>query len=947
MNPTSTFFRNAFLSVLMLTLFSASELMAQYCYASGGTYGQFISNVHIGSINNTSGSNGYADYTSLSINMDRGISYSISVICGNYFGNNEKCRIWMDWNHNNSFEDSTEGISLTDDGNGNFTGNIIPPVGAQIGQTRLRVRINYNAVPPACGSTSYGEVEDYMINVLPPSSMAYQSTIVTQNNTSGAQKCGTNVEILRIQVNMSGTISPLDISKFVIRTEGSTSPAITNNVSNIDIYYTGSNPDFDATTLFGYAAPQNASGDINIGGSQTLMSGTNYFWVVYDMNSSSATVGHILDARLNQIKVNSTNYNIPAGAPSGSRTIIPCVGSPGGVAANNTLWLDGSVANITKDGSNLVSKWTSSTAGGSSVSQIVDLKKPIFHNADKSYNYNPYIKFDGSNDEMQLQYQYPYSDPDLMGNNGTVIIVSAPVGNGNAENQTIFGYRRSYNRNYQIKPRHNCGWGEGSNGWQMKWNTILPSIATPITRPQIFGIRAEVTPSGFAFKNGKDGTTYSTTSTGAVVSDALSLGSRGDFEGQNHEYSPSTLSEVILYDRPLTKPELNRIQSYLALKYGITMGKNGTSTKYYAADGSIIWNSTANADYNYDIAGIGREDIGNMDKRKSHSINGTGSGYSDILTVATGDNDNFDYPTMITQNASYFVWGRNDENAIGDYLVDVAAPIITRLRRVWKAQETGNTGMMTLEFDMSKVPGVDSNPGENDLNAIRLLVDADGVFASGATEIPPAYVDNVNHIVRFTHNFDATTGYFFTLGSVNYYIAPLPIELSSFTAECNGQSVELNWTTQSETNNAFFTIEKSKDAKVFKAVGMIEGKGHSTSSVHYSWTDDSNTPGLAYYRLKQTDFDGKFEYHDVISKDCGNDFPFRIYPNPTKDGVFIQNYTSSKDGLNIEIYNALGQRIDALRLTQSEWINLPEAQGIYFIRVRDGAKVYSEKVVKQ
>lgn len=798
------------------------------------------------------------------------------------------------------------------------------------------VHFNSNAsceTETACRNT-------HITGLLPSGPMTYLSTSVTQVSTAGVPTCGTNQGIIRIEVVTTGITSPLDLTKFVIQTDGSTSPAILNNISNIDIFYTGSNPNFSASSLFASAPPQVAGGDINFSGSQTLVYGSNYFWVTYDMNGSSATIGDVIDARLKQLMVGPSSYSSPAdynGAPTGNRTIIGCQSSPAGVADNNTFWISGADG-VTQSGS-YVSSWTSSAPGSVAVSQSTSSKRPTYQNSSAGFNYNPHIKFDGIDDEILNA-----TPGDILGDTGTVIVVSTTQTSGQASEETIFAYNDWYKPNYQIKPKYNCGLGPvpGSNKWQLSWSSILTSVSTPDTRPQILGLQSSAT--AYGFRNGLYGTNPSTTSSGATVAMQLTLGSRGDYENQNREYSPASLAEVILYNRQLSESELNRIQSYLAIKYGITMGTNGTSTDYFAADGSVIWDVSENNGYNYDIAGIGRDDIGGLDQRKSHSINGTSTTYSDIVTISKGNN--FDYPTNFSNNESYFVWGRNNDIPEGDYLIDVQAPIATRFRRVWKGQEKGNVGIVTLEFDMSTVPGP-SLPGTNDLNEVRLLVDADGEFAGGASAISASYVDNVNNIVRFQHQFSAATGYYFTIGSVNMAIAPLPVSLSEFTAACKNGKVDLNWTTQSESNNAFFGIEKSTDARIFNEVARVSGHGNSSSLINYSWTDDSRQQGVAYYRLKQTDFDGAFEYHDVVSVDCSTDYPFRIYPNPTSDGVFIENFNPSKSKLKIEVVNVLGATIDRREISESAWIKLPATNGIYFIKVVDGENLFVEKIVKK
>ena len=938
------FFRMIVLSVFFIMLTSISAF-GQYCDATGMNCGfERISNVKFGTINNYSSCspNGYGDYTSLSTLVVIGSSSLLTVSITNAYSN-DQCVVYIDWNKDGDFFEANEQITLFQvPGTGTFTATIIPPQGAVSGITRMRVRLRSNGVLGPCYGDSYGETEDYTIIVSGSGPMVYNSTVVTQNNTNGAPKCQANQDIIGIAIIATGQTLPLNLSRLVISTLGSTNPGIVNNVSSIRVYYTGSDPNFSPTNLFASNPTQTGTGDINFDGSQTLIPGNNHFWVTYDIIQAAATTGHLLDAGLNQITINGINHSIVNGHPAGNRAISECTVVPAGVSVNNTYWVNGTMG-IAQSGSN-VSSWTSSAPGSVSISQSISTKQPSYQNANASFNYNPHIKFDGINDELS----YSNSSVNLLGDLGTVIIVSTTYTSGSSETQTIFANKSGSYPDYQLKPKSNCGFGFPSGTyspkWQMSWNSILPSVSSPDIRPQILGFQGGSTPLGF--RNGIYKTTTPNMSSGAHVASQLTLGSRGDVgQGeQGKEYSPAAVAEVILYDRKLSISELNKIQSYLSIKYGITMGINGTSTNYYSADGSVIWNVSQNAGYNFDIAGIGRDDIGALDQRKSHSINGaTNTTYSDILTVSKGDN--FDSPSAFSNNASYLVWGRNDAIPQGDYLVDVEAPIITRFMRVWKAQQKGNVGVVTLEFNMNTVPGP-TLPGTNDLNEVRLLVDADGAFNNGATLITPSYVDNGANIVRFEHEFSEETGSYFTIGSVNMAVAPLPVSLSEFTADCNNGNVDLAWTTQSETNNAYFAIEKSGDARKFDEVGRVNGHGTSSSLNQYSWTDDSKSFGLAYYRLKQTDFDGAFEYHDVISIDCHDDYPFLIYPNPTNDGVFIQNFNPEKSKLEIEVYNVLGKIIDKREISESAWLKLPDTQGIYFIKVRDGEKLFVEKIVK-
>lgn len=113
----------------------------------------------------------------------------------------------------------------------------------------------------------------------------------------------------------------------------------------------------------------------------------------------------------------------------------------------------------------------------------------------------------------------------------------------------------------------------------------------------------------------------------------------------------------------------------------------------------------------------------------------------------------------------------------------------------------------------------------------------------------------------------------------------LPIELISFGAEVEDEDkreIKLYWSTQSELNNDYFTIERSVDGLNFEEVIKVDGAGTSLMVKNYTALDKSPERGLSYYRLKQTDFDGKFEYFDPVAIEFGTILPSEllIYPNP-------------------------------------------------------------------
>jgi len=140
-----------------------------YCSASSAsTSYEHISRVQVGSIDNSSGATAYSDYTAQSTDMNIGTGYGLTVTIGTPYAS-DVGGAWADWNQDEDFSDVGETITTAWSGNGPYTVTVTPPAGALTGATRMRVRIQDGSYDPTlspCGTTSYGEVEDYTINVV-------------------------------------------------------------------------------------------------------------------------------------------------------------------------------------------------------------------------------------------------------------------------------------------------------------------------------------------------------------------------------------------------------------------------------------------------------------------------------------------------------------------------------------------------------------------------------------------------------------------------------------------------------------------------------------------------------------------------------------------------------------------------------------------------------------
>ncbi len=160
---------------------------------------------------------------------------------------------------------------------------------------------------------------------------------------------------------------------------------------------------------------------------------------------------------------------------------------------------------------------------------------------------------------------------------------------------------------------------------------------------------------------------------------------------------------------------------------------------------------------------------------------------------------------------------------------------------------------------------------------------------------------------------------------------PLPIQLLRFTAKALGSTVELDWSTATEENNDYFNIQRSIDGNEFVDIGRVKGAGTSYSQIDYHYADTQPLPGLVYYRLKQTDFDLKSTYSDMVSVDVDATADFVITPNFGKAGVEMK---LSAQGEYV-VYNSLGvivQRVQQASLIDTDSM----VSGVYFVRNNKG-----------
>jgi hypothetical protein len=178
--------------------------------------------------------------------------------------------------------------------------------------------------------------------------------------------------------------------------------------------------------------------------------------------------------------------------------------------------------------------------------------------------------------------------------------------------------------------------------------------------------------------------------------------------------------------------------------------------------------------------------------------------------------------------------------------------------------------------------------------------------------------------------------------------APLPITLITFDAACANGVVQVSWTTATEHNNNYFTIERSPDGISWSAIATVAGAGNSLSLVSYSFTDDHPLQGISYYRMKQTDYDGHEEYFYIRAVDCKGSSPsVVVYTDPSPGTYWV---IASEEISALDVFDMLGQLV--LRITDAHSASVPVhleayANGMYVINIDCSGKSFHQKVIKQ
>lgn len=403
--------------------------------------------------------------------------------------------------------------------------------------------------------------------------------------------------------------------------------------------------------------------------------GLSNLTLVQGNDPTFASVGSSTLMTSNTVSLNGVSYNYADVTLADGQyfTFATQLNGPGGVALNLRVWLR-------SDAGFAPGEWADLSGNANNYTQTNDTRQPFV--ASKLYNFNPAVDFGTTGADgrfMVLPTGKPYTA------NGTAsTLFTAFV------NRSVSGYADI------------IGFGGTTAGSGLTQanspvyttlgaNPILYPYSNPGTTIQsnkLYLNDVSFTIGSGGIKYGQNGATNTVNTNFAAGN---SLHNNGSVLGSQGEVRNGLIGEAIAYERDLTEPEKQRVRSYVAIKYGITLPHN-----YIAANGTTtFWDQTVNTGYNQNIAGIARDDQGSLNQKQSWSINSS----KEVLVSTTGlADDNASNATMLNDQ-QFLVWGDNGlAKAPGVSFGTIAGLPYNRFSAIWKVQNTASVGTVRVAW---------------------------------------------------------------------------------------------------------------------------------------------------------------------------------------------------------------------------------------------------------
>lgn len=762
--------------------------------------------------------------------------------------------------------------------------------------------------------------------------MSYSTVQVTQATTNDIAPGYFSGEILQYNISTTGECPAISVTDFIWTTTGTD---IVADIDQAEIFYTGNSSTYNTSNSFGTAA--NPSGTVTITGSQALGSGNNYFWLAYDLNIA-ATTNKEMDATSISVTVAGTNHDAAySSVTPTSRTVSAYFssssgdydGTGGSIMWNGTACGDPAVAGfpsastqnaiicaghtVTTDGPELVNdilidgildisnndftiygsiNFVSGTinAGDGNVI-LVGANKNIFGDGS--------INFTGTG-QLVIQEDINIDAAASITVTGTDILMD--VDSKTLTNYGSLTVPNFFSGNESFRAFRNATGSTCTLTGTTHWNNKMDVHFDDGNNTLIFAATstlndlADVDNATFWNITVNSGVTLTMPNSVVYVkgnflnSGILAPGTGTiDFSGSADQYinmAAGTFYKIEVANGGANEIILNSnvtVTNSLEWKTGgyIDCATNDvTFTLQNWADAtSIIGTGTLNFDRFVLIDDVGKMRIeGVSNTETAHFPVGLAKGSTNYarVNVAPGTADNFEVTlcNYVNENGTCSGGIQDTDDGV-NYTWNISSDAATVNANVTLYWDDANM-TMTGGFD-----NTDCAVNHHDGTSWTVL----GAFGAAT---------NVSGNI-YSRTGTTTAG--FSPFGVSSGGGPLPIELLHFSAHLNGDQVDLKWATTNELNNDYFTIEKSRDGKTFEEVFTVEGAGNSSKLIEYYDVDYDVWDGKTYYRLKQTDFDGRFSYSQIVAVT----YKGEGYQTMPLDNLNVNIYPNPSDGVNVHL----------------------------------------------
>ena len=293
-------------------------------------------------------------------------------------------------------------------------------------------------------------------------------------------------------------------------------------------------------------------------------------------------------------------------------------------------------------------------------------------------------------------------------------------------------------------------------------------------------------------------------------------------------------------------------------------------------------------------------------------------------------------PTAPTTGGTITVSYTNAVSNTSTSFADGGATVVVRKDLNWAVTTATLAGGLYNAGISGTGYGLIGNPAD-----LRLTL------AAGVTGLPGTNAGTIlNPQVNRTGITQANLNNSFYLGSINSTSSPLPVTLVSFTAIPKNSQVNLDWTTSAEINNDYFIIQRSPDAEHWQDLQRIPGSGNTGTDSRYSAIDPNPLTGISYYRLDQTDLDGKQSFSMIRKVSFQTTTSVNVYPNPATNIAYV----SGTGKLQVSLYSSGGQFVNVPLQINGNTVSLNIAglpAGIYYIHIQEAGGSSIRVLVKE